>query len=80
MPALNLDILVVPTYNTLTLGIADASTYPTDPPVVTAPTIEIDVPSLGNVVLPFVVNDFNIFTTSNLGISELKFIALLPLL
>ena len=40
-----LDILVIPTYNTLTLGVADASTYNTNPPVVTAPTIEIE-PSL----------------------------------
>jgi hypothetical protein len=71
MPALNLDIVVVPTYSTLTLGIADASTYPTDPPIVTAPTIEIDVPSLGNVVLPFVPNDFNIFTSASLGLTLL---------
>jgi hypothetical protein len=69
MPALNLDILVVPTYNTLTLGIADASTYPTDPPVVTTPTIEIDVPSVGNVVLPFVVNEYNIFNSTSLGLT-----------
>jgi hypothetical protein len=71
MPALNLDIVVVPTYSTLTLGIADASTYPTNPPIVTAPTIEIDVPSLGNVVLPFVPNDFNIFTSASLGLTLL---------
>lgn len=69
MPTLNLDILVVPTYNTLTIGIADASTYPTDPPVVTAPTIEIDVPSLGVVILPFVVNEFNIFNSASLGLT-----------
>lgn len=69
MPTLNLDILVVPTYNTLTIGIADASTYPTDPPVVTAPTIEIDVPSLGVVILPFTVNEFNIFNSTSLGLT-----------
>ena len=69
MPTLNLDILVVPTYNTLTIGIADASTYPTDPPVVTAPTIEIDVPSLGVVILPFAVNEFNIFNSASLGLT-----------
>ena len=69
MPTLNLDILVVPTYNTLTLGVADASTYPTDPPVVTAPTIEIDVPSLGVVILPFVVNEFNVFNSASLGLT-----------
>ena len=69
MPTLKLDILVVPTYNTLTLGIVDASTYPTTPPSVTNPTIEITVPGFDVAVLPFSVNNFNIFTSSNLGIS-----------
>jgi hypothetical protein len=56
-----LDILVIPTYNTLTLGIADASTYDTDPPVVSSPTIEITIPGFNTPVsLPFNVNDFNI--------------------
>lgn len=71
MPTLNLDILVIPTYNTYTLGVADASTYPTNPPIVTAPTIEIGVPSLGTVVLPFTVQDFNIFTSASLGLTVL---------
>jgi hypothetical protein len=64
-----LDILVIPTYNTLTLGIADASTYDTNPPVVSAPTIEITVPNFGVVSLPFVPNDFNIFNSASLGLS-----------
>lgn len=71
MPTLQLDILVVPTYNTLTLAVADASTYPTTPPNVTSPSIEINVPNFGIVNLPFVVNELNVFTTSNLGISTL---------
>jgi hypothetical protein len=67
---MTLDILVIPTYNTLTLGIADASTYDTDPPVVTAPTIEITIPGFATpVFLPFVVNDFNIFNSTSLGLS-----------
>jgi len=67
---MTLDILVIPTYNTLTLGIADASTYDTDPPVVTAPTIEITIPGFTTpVFLPFVVNDFNIFNSTSLGLS-----------
>ena len=69
MADLKLDILVIPTYNTLTLGVADASTYPTNPPVVSGATIEINVPSFGVVIKPFSVNDFNIFTSSNLGLS-----------
>ena len=70
MADLKLDILVISTYNVLTLAIADASTYPNDPPVVTSPTIEIDVPGFGITALPFVVNNLNIFTSSSLGITE----------
>jgi hypothetical protein len=69
MPTLQLDILVVPTYNTLTLAVADASTYPTTPPNVTSPSIEINVPNFGIVNIPFVVNSLNVFTSVNLGIS-----------
>ncbi len=70
MADLKLDILVLPTYNVKTLGIADASTYPDDPPIVTSPTIEIDVPAFGIIHIPFVVNDFNVFNSVTLGISE----------
>jgi hypothetical protein len=69
MPNLKLDILVIPTYNTLTLAVADASIYPTDPPNVSAPSIEINVPNFGIVVLPFVVNELNVFSSANLGIT-----------
>jgi hypothetical protein len=68
MADLKLDILVVPTYNTLTLGIADASTYPISP-AVTSPIIQITVPNLGMVALPFSINDFNIFNSTSLGLS-----------
>lgn len=65
--ATTLDILVVPTYNTLTLGVADASTYSGTP---SAPTIEITIPGFGLVTLPFVINDFNIFNSTSLGITS----------
>ena len=68
MADLKLDFLVVPTYNTFTLGIADASTYPPAPPV-SAPTIELEVPGFGLVSLPFSINDFNIYTSTSLGIT-----------
>jgi len=68
---MTLDILVIPTYNTLTLGVADASTYDTDPPVVSSPTIEITMPGFAPVSLPFNVNDFNIFNSASLGLSAL---------
>jgi hypothetical protein len=67
MSNLRLDILVVPSYNSKTLGIADASNYPTTP---TSPSIEITVPSFGTVILPFTPNDFNIFNSTSLGITS----------
>jgi hypothetical protein len=67
MADLRLDILVIPTYNTQTLGIADASTYATTP---SAPSIEINVPSFGIVNLPFNINDFNVFNSTSLGITS----------
>lgn len=69
MADLKLDILVIPTYNTKTLGIADASTYPDSPPV-TSPTIEITVPGFGLASLPFTINDFNVFNSSSLGLTS----------
>ena len=69
MATLKLDILVIPTYNSKILGVADISTYPAAPPV-TAPTIEIEVPAFGKVVLPFNTNDFNIFNSASLGITS----------
>lgn len=69
MADLKLDFLVIPTYNVQLLGIADTSTYPLTPPV-SAPTIEIDVPGFGLVILPFNINDFNIYTTASLGITS----------
>jgi hypothetical protein len=71
MANLQLDILVVPTYSVLTLGVTDASVYPTNPPVVSAPSIEIDIPGFGTKILPFVPNETNVFTSSNLGITEI---------
>ena len=70
MANLQLDILVVPTYSVLTLGVADASVYPTNPPVVSAPSIEIDIPGFGTKILPFVPGELNVFTSSKLGITE----------
>ena len=68
MSTLKLDILVIPTFNTLTLGVADASTYPTTPSV-SNPTLEINVPNFGIVFRPFVPNELNVFSSANLGIS-----------
>jgi hypothetical protein len=69
MADLKLDIIVVPTYNVLNLAVMDASVYPDNPPLVSGATIEIDVPGFGLVSLPFIIEELNIFTSSNLGIS-----------
>lgn len=69
MADLKLDIIVVPTYNVLNLAVMDASVYPDDPPLVSGATIDIDVPGFGLVSLPFMIQELNIFTSSNLGIS-----------
>jgi hypothetical protein len=68
MADLRLDFLVLPTYDSKTLGIADASTYPTTP--VYSPTIEISVPGFDKVSLPFNRNDFTVYTSAILGITE----------
>lgn len=78
MADLRLDIVYIPTLNSRTLGIVDASTYPNDPPIVTAPTIDIDIPGLGVVSLPFVPNEYNIFNSVSLGISDVGDIQTLP--
>lgn len=78
MPDLKLDIIVVPTYNSLLLGITDASTYPTYHTSVLSPTIEINVPGFGMVILPFNVQDFNLYTSANLGITAVGISQPLP--
>lgn len=67
MPSTKLDIIVVPTYNSKTLGINDASVYASTP---SAPTIEITVPALGKVTLPFNINTLNVINSTSLGLSD----------
>jgi hypothetical protein len=55
MADLQLDILVIPTYNKNTLGVADASTYPNDPPAVSRASIEVTVPGFGTFIKPLVL-------------------------
>jgi len=66
--ATTLDFLVINTYSPLTLGIADTSVY--DIPVV-SPTIAITLPNTTvPVSLPFTPNDFNIFNSTTLGLTD----------
>jgi hypothetical protein len=69
MADLKLDILVINTYSSKTMGIADISTYPSSPPI-TSPTIEITIPGFGLASLPFTPNDFNVFNSGTLGITS----------
>lgn len=63
----NLDIIVVPTYDTKLLSIKDISTYDVTP---SAPTIEITIPNgFGKAVLPFTINTTNVFNSASLGIT-----------
>jgi len=71
MADLKLDILVIPLYDKLVLGIADASTYPASP-AVSSPTIEITIPGFDKVVLPFNKDDFNVFNSTSLGLTAVE--------
>lgn len=76
---MTLDFLVINTFNTKTLGIADISTYDTNPPVVVAPTMSIIIPGYTMpVVIPFIVLDFNVYNSATLGLSSYPAITPLP--
>lgn len=64
----NLNILVLPTYDLMTMAIVDYSTYPIAP---VDPTIEVQVPGFSTVVLPFVPNETNIFNSTDFGITTI---------
>jgi hypothetical protein len=70
MADLKLDIIVVPTYSTYNIAVVDISTYPTDPPVVDTPWIEIQVPAFGAYGGAFTVGGVNVFNSTDLGITE----------
>lgn len=70
MADLNLDIIITPTYSTYKMAVTDASTYTTEPPSVTNPTIEIEVPGFDTYSGTFSVNETNVFNSTNFGITE----------
>jgi hypothetical protein len=69
MPALSLDIIIIPTYNTYTLAVVDNSTYPTTPPAPDTPWIQIDIPGFNCYSGPFIPAETNIFNSTDLGIT-----------
>lgn len=70
MANLKLDILVIPTLSSKTIGINDISTYPLSPPI-QAPSIKITVPGFSPIFLPFTPNDFNVFNSGSLELTTL---------
>jgi hypothetical protein len=70
MEELNLDIIVVPTYNVASIGIADNTTYPTDPIDVENPFLQINIPNFGDKIVAFIPGTLNVYGSEELGISE----------
>ena len=76
---MTLDFLVINTYTTETLAIADTSVYDTDPPVVSAPTMQITVPGyISPVAIPFNVQQINTYNSTILGLTVFPATAPLP--
>ncbi len=53
----------------MVLGVADTSTYPDEPPVVTSPTIEVTVPGFDTIFKDFNVQGITFFNSFDLGLS-----------
>ena len=76
---MTLDFLVINTYDTKTLGIADTSLYDSYPPVVVSPTMAITVPGfISPVLIPFVPDEFNVYNSVTLGLSTYPNLTPLP--
>jgi hypothetical protein len=70
MADLKLDFIITPTYSSKTIAITDTSVYPTNPPEVEAPTLEVSIPGFYTVNIPFVPEELNLLTSTVLGITE----------
>lgn len=71
-----LDFIVVDTHNTLTIGIADTSFYPTGF-TITSPTFEITPPAFSKATLIYTVGTLNIFNSNSLNITCVSDVSLL---
>lgn len=74
--ATTLNFLVINTYSTLTLGVADTSTYDSGPTgasmLVTFPTLPVAVKTISgasSVTVPFTANDYNVFNSATLQLT-----------
>lgn len=71
--ATTLNFLVINTYSTLTLGVADTSTYDSGPTgatmVVTLPAGYTTLSNATSVSIPFTANDYNVFNSATLQLT-----------
>lgn len=78
MASLSLDIIVLPTYSTYTMAVVDNSVYPTTPPSVTSPTLQITPPGFDIVSIDFTVQETNIINSTSLGITTTGYEVVIP--
>jgi len=71
MADLNLNILVIDTHDVQKLGILDNSIYASVDPGVDTQTISITPPEFDAVTLSFQYNNYNIYNSEDLGITEI---------
>ena len=83
--ATTLNFLVINTYSTLTLGVADTSTYDSGPTgasmLVTFPTLPVPVKTMGgssSIAIPFTANDYNVFNSATLQLTPVGTTTSLP--
>jgi hypothetical protein len=71
--ATTLNFLVINTYSTLTLGVADTSTYDSGPTgasmLITLPTGTTTLTGGTTVTIPFTANDYNVFNSATLQLT-----------
>jgi hypothetical protein len=71
--ATTLNFLVINTYSTLTLGVADTSTYDSGPTgaamIITLPTGITTLSGALTVTVPFTANDYNVYNSATLQLS-----------
>lgn len=65
---LNLDLYLIDTKNSLTLGVADISSYPKNF-IISSPSLEVTPPGYNKVSLPFTPKAANFYRASDLGIT-----------
>lgn len=78
MASLSLDIIVLPTYSTYTMAVVDNSIYPTTPPSVSSPTLQITPPGFDIVSIDFNVQETNIINSTSLGLTTLGYEVTIP--